>query len=185
MPRMRARVFFVFFLVSGFCALVYEVIWLRLAMAAFGVTTPLVSIVLSVFMGGLALGSWGGGALARQLADRPAVTFVRLYAIAELVIGLSGIAVVPLLAAERAALARAAGVSWDSSSYYLASAGFVALTLLPVCTAMGATIPLAMAAIRRASPAGGERSFSFLYLANVVGALAGTLVSAYVLIECL
>src|SRR3989442_4398874 len=46
---------FFFFLGSGFAGLVYEVVWLRLAMAAFGVTTPLVSIVLSVFMAGAAL----------------------------------------------------------------------------------------------------------------------------------
>src|SRR2546427_970300 len=52
---------FFFFLGSGFAGLVYEVVWLRLAMAAFGVTTPLVSIVLSVFMAGLALRSWLGG----------------------------------------------------------------------------------------------------------------------------
>ena len=40
---------------SGFAGLVYEVVWLRLAMAAFGVTTPLVSIVLAVFMAVLAM----------------------------------------------------------------------------------------------------------------------------------
>ena len=53
--------FFIFFFVSGFCSLVYQVVWLRLAMAAFGVTTPFVSIVMSVFMAGLALGSWAVG----------------------------------------------------------------------------------------------------------------------------
>jgi hypothetical protein len=36
-------------------ALVDPVVWLRLAMSAFGVTTPMVSIVISVFMAGLAL----------------------------------------------------------------------------------------------------------------------------------
>ena len=54
-----------FFVISGFCGLVYEVVWLRLAMTNFGVTTPLVSIVLSVFMGGLALGSWLVGRLTQ------------------------------------------------------------------------------------------------------------------------
>src|SRR5580658_9525387 len=38
-------VFLLFFLVSGCCGLMYEVIWLRLAMAHFGVTTPIVSLV--------------------------------------------------------------------------------------------------------------------------------------------
>ncbi len=52
------------------------------------------------------------------------------------------------------------------------------------CTAMGATFPLAMAGIRgaflqRESP----RSFSYLYVANVLGAMAGTLVSAFLFIE--
>jgi hypothetical protein len=41
--------YFIFFFVSGFCSILYEVVWLRLAMAQFGVTTALVSIVLSAF----------------------------------------------------------------------------------------------------------------------------------------
>jgi predicted membrane-bound spermidine synthase len=40
-----------------------------------------------------------------------------------------------------------------------------------------------MSAIRRSFPQVSERSFSYLYLANVVGACAGTLVSAFLLIE--
>lgn len=40
-------------------------------MAWYGVTTPLVSIVIAVFMGGLTLGSWAGGRLSnlRKLAN--------------------------------------------------------------------------------------------------------------------
>jgi predicted MFS family arabinose efflux permease len=41
-------------------------IWLRLAMADFGVTTAMGSTVLSMFMAGLGLGSWVGGRLARR-----------------------------------------------------------------------------------------------------------------------
>ncbi len=69
--QQRARLFFVFFLISGFCSLVYETIWLRLAMAAFGVTTASISIVVSVFMGGLALGSWTAGRLLRTTTWSP------------------------------------------------------------------------------------------------------------------
>ena len=68
----RDRFFFLFFLISGFCGLLYEVVWTRLAMAHFGVTTTVVSVVLSVFMAGLALGSWLAFQLAR-LAGRPLV----------------------------------------------------------------------------------------------------------------
>jgi len=50
--------FFIFFCVSGFCSILYELMWLRLAMAQFGVTSALVSLFLSMFMAGLGLGSW-------------------------------------------------------------------------------------------------------------------------------
>jgi spermidine synthase len=177
--------FFAFFILSGFCGLVYQVVWLRIAMAAFGVTTPLVSIVLSVFMAGLAAGSFGAGRLARRLEGRGPGAFVRLYAAAELLIGVSGIAVAPLLGWGRASLGSSGGVAWGSFGYYLASAAWVTGALLPFCICMGATFPLAMAGIRAAFPEASPRSFSFLYVANVLGAMAGALGSAFVLIELL
>ena len=168
--------FFCFFFLSGFCSLVYQVVWLRMAMADFGVTTALVSIVLSVFMAGLALGSWGGGVLVRRFENRPAGFFVRLYGASELAIGVSGLAVAPLLRSGRSLLAVQSGhAAWGSAGYYLASGGWVALVMLPFCTCMGATFPLAMAGIKK--------SFSFLYLANVLGAMVGALSSAFVFIE--
>jgi spermidine synthase len=175
--------FFAFFFVSGFCSLVYQVIWLRLAMAAFGVTTPFVSIVLSVFMAGLALGSWGVGRLGRRLERAAPRWPLQFYALVEIVIGLSALTVPYELAWGRSILAAGSGVAWDSATYYLASGVWVTLALLPFCVAMGATFPLAMAAIRREGLAGSERSFSYLYLANVLGATSGTLVSAFVLVE--
>ena len=60
---------FLFFFVSGFCSILYELVWLRLAMAKFGVTTALVSIVLSVFMAGLGAGSWIAGAGQRKVGN--------------------------------------------------------------------------------------------------------------------
>ncbi|HEU4401689.1 MAG TPA: hypothetical protein VFT43_06250 [Candidatus Polarisedimenticolia bacterium] len=80
---MRLRWFFGFFLISGFCSLVDEIVWLRLAMAQFGVVTPLVSIVLSVFMAGLALGSWWGGRLAKGAEGSRRLSSLRLYAVAD------------------------------------------------------------------------------------------------------
>ena len=63
---MRDRWFFAFFVVSGFCALLCQVVWLRLAMARFGVTAAMVAIVLSVFMAGLALGNALGGRIVER-----------------------------------------------------------------------------------------------------------------------
>jgi spermidine synthase len=178
--------FFAFFFVSGFCSLVCEVVWLRLAMTQFGVVTPLVSTVLSVFMAGLALGSWGAGRLVARTDPSGARSPLRLYALAELVIGLSAFVVPGAFRWGRGLMLHAgSGAAWGSLLYHLASGSLVALTLLPFCVCMGATFPLAMAAIRRAEAAASERSFSYLYVANVLGAACGTLVSAFVLIELL
>jgi spermidine synthase len=140
--------------------------------------------VLSVFMAGLAIGSWAAGRLASGRAARRSVAaFLGLYAIAEIAIGAAGLLVPIELEWGRQVLGRVdAGVAWGSASYYVASGFWIGVILLPPCLAMGATIPFAMAAIRASGQAGG-RAFSFLYLANVVGAAVGTLASAFVLIE--
>jgi spermidine synthase len=176
--------FFGFFFLSGFCSLVYQVVWLRVAMAGFGVTTPLISIVLSIFMAGLAVGSWAGGRLVRSQEHRPAGFFIALYGTVELIIGISGLAVAPLLRAGRALLSDQ-GASWGSPGYYLASAAWVGCVMLPFCVCMGATFPLAMAGIRAAFRDKSATCFSYLYLANVLGAMVGAVGSAFVFIEML
>ncbi|HML18279.1 MAG TPA: fused MFS/spermidine synthase, partial [Bryobacteraceae bacterium] len=181
---LRTRWFFLFFFISGFCSLLYEVVWLRLSMAKFGVTTPMVSIVLSVFMAGLGIGSWTGGALIRRLGRVAPAVPLRLYGALEVSIGLSGLLVPAILGFGYHLLRDAGrGVAWGSSLYYLASGAWVAVALLPWCTCMGATFPFAMAAIRGLNEEESPRSFSFLYLANVLGAIAGALVPAIFLIE--
>ncbi len=174
------------FFISGFCSLVYEIVWLRLAMGVFGVTAPYVSIFLSVFMAGLGLGSWGAGRLCKRLESAPASYALRLYATAEALIALSALAVPRLLASSRMLLAGdLAGAAWGSAGYYWASGACTALILLPWCACMGATFPLAMAAIGKRSAEKSANSFSALYAANVVGAGLGTLASAFILIEIL
>jgi spermidine synthase len=166
--------FFVFFFVSGFCSILYEIVWLRLSMAQFGVTSALVSIVLSMFMAGMGLGSWGSGYLIRRIDNPIRFSPLRLYAAAEFLIGLSALLVPHELAWGRTLLVRLSLSS--SGAWYLASGTWIALTLIPWCACMGATIPLAMLAIRNAYPQEERRSFSFLYLANVLGAVAGAFV---------
>ncbi|HEV2492783.1 MAG TPA: fused MFS/spermidine synthase [Terriglobia bacterium] len=183
---MKMRWYFFFFLASGFCSLVYEVVWLRLAMAEFGVTTPMVSIVLSMFMVGLGLGSWWSGSLVRRLRSTVATRALRLYALTELLIGISGLLVPHQLALGHALLrSLGKGVAWQSATYYLVAGAWVALTLVPWCVCMGATFPFVMAVIRVVQGTKSGRSFSYLYVANVLGALLGTLTSAFVLIELL
>jgi spermidine synthase len=164
---------FLFFCISGFCSILYEIIWLRLSMASFGVTTALVSIVLSVFMAGLGLGSWGAGHLIRKYGDSVKSSALILYGLAELLIGISAVVVPYQLIAGRTVVERL-GIS-SSWAYYIASGICVAVTMIPWCACMGTTIPLAMLAIRTRYTAESQRSFSFLYAANVLGATVGTI----------
>jgi spermidine synthase len=179
----RDRFFFLFFLISGFCGLLYEVVWTRLAMAHFGVTTTVVSVVLSVFMAGLALGSWIAGWPSLLKRMRNGRSFLRSYALVELGIGTGAVAVPALFDRARSVLL-GLGES-DSGQYHLWSGVLLAAAMLPWATLMGTTYALAMGALRSVTGSDDERGFSYLYLANVLGAALGTLTSALVLIELL
>jgi spermidine synthase len=169
--------FFAFFFISGFCGILYELVWLRLAMAQFGVTTALVSIVLSAFMGGLGLGSWAAGTLIRRYGNRVTFPPLHLYALTELLIGISALAVPQELLWGHAVLERISEhFALSSGCFYVVSGTFLTLTLVPWSACMGATIPLAMFAIRGGTRYEARRSFSFLYLANVLGAVAGAII---------
>ena len=63
-------VIFILLLISGFCGLLYQIVWIRLAFTAFGIITPVLSVVISVFMLGLAIGSWAGGRYIAGLINR-------------------------------------------------------------------------------------------------------------------
>jgi predicted membrane-bound spermidine synthase len=184
--RFNLRIFFCFFVISGFCGLLYEVVWGRLAMASFGVTTALASIVISMFMAGLGLGSWGAGVLARRILASDGRRALRTYAIAELMIGISSLAVPFELKFGRLLMLHMGSFgAWQSFSYYILVGFWIAITLVPWCTCMGATFPLLMAAIRQAARSASDHSFSFLYVGNVLGGLVGTIASAFILVELL
>src|SRR5947208_6567860 len=59
--RFTRCVVFLLFLLSGFSGLVYQVVWVRMAFASFGIIIQVLSVVLSVFMLGLSVGAWAGG----------------------------------------------------------------------------------------------------------------------------
>jgi spermidine synthase len=181
MPTLRGLAFLLF-VVSGFCGLVYQIVWLRLAFAAFGIVTPVLSIVLSAFMAGLALGSWLGGLAASSLARRGAGLAAVAYGIVEIVIAGGAVEVPWLFDAGQEALLQLG--EQRSGGYLLASALWIAGSILPFATCMGATFPLMMGFLRARLP-DDERTFSWLYLGNVVGAMLGAAVTAVALIECL
>jgi predicted membrane-bound spermidine synthase len=179
MPNLRL-ILFLLFVASGFCSLVYQVVWLRLAFAAFGIITPVLSVVLSVFMLGLALGSWATGRAVEPLAARTKLSPAYGYGLVELGIGVGAFAVpAGFTWGERVLL----GLGEASSGRYLVlSALIITLTIVGFATLMGMTFPLMMAFIH-SLPQADPRSFSFLYLANVIGATAGASLTALVSIE--
>ena len=179
MKQVRPVLFLLFF-VSGFCGLVYQVVWTRLAFAAFGIITPVLSIVLSVFMLGLSLGSVAGGKWISALVSSTRLSGVLFYAFAELMIGVGAFAVPSLFAAGQRLLFSAGET--NSFGYLALSAAVLALSLFPWCFFMGTTFPFMMAYIRE-DETHDVKNFSFLYTANVLGAMTGTLLTALVFIE--
>ena len=182
MRALNRPLLFLLFFVSGFCGLLYQVVWTRLAFASFGIIMPVLSVVISVFMLGLSLGAWAGGRWIGRWAEQTRVSPISFYALAELIIGAGAFAVPGLFAmGEHFLLAMGEA---DSLRYLFLSALLLAVSILPWCLFMGATFPLMMAYIRERDPQNSE-SFSFLYLANVLGAMTGTLLTALVLVELL
>jgi spermidine synthase len=176
----RHIIIFLMFIVSGFCGLLYQIIWMRLAFAAFGVVTPVLSVVISVFMAGLAAGSWAGGRWIDAWSRRSGVPAIGFYGLAEVIIGIGGLSV-PLIFAAGERMLLSFG-SMESIPYLAASAGILAFSILPWCIFMGVTFPFMMAFIHEIEPEE-QTAFSFLYLANVIGGMIGTILTAVVLIE--
>src|SRR5262245_30478165 len=87
------RILFLLFLVSGFCGLLYQVVWMRIAFASFGVITHVVSVIISVFMFGLFIGSWAAGRWIDRLTDRLGISAIFFYALCELMIAVGAWAV--------------------------------------------------------------------------------------------
>src|SRR5207248_913099 len=137
---------------------------------------------ISVFMFGLFAGSWLAGKAAAPFVARTRLSAIWLYALAELLIAAGAIAVPRLLGSGVVWLLRA-GES-DSSAYLFWSSVILAGAILRWCICMGATFPWMMEFVMERDRREGA-SFSFLYLANVIGAMAGTLVTAVVAVELL
>lgn len=177
---MIKKILFILFFVSGFCALLYQMVWLRLAFAAFGINTQVISIVVSFFMLGLALGSWAAGRFLTRLASKYHIHPLYFYAVAEFGIGISAIVVPKFFSL---------GHNWlltlgqtNSVSYLSLSAVWLALSILPWCFLMGTTIPLVMEYVNTQQRKD-KKIFSYLYLANTFGAIFGTILTTGILIE--
>jgi spermidine synthase len=175
-----ALIALVCFFLSGASGLVFEVVWTRELGLVFGSTTLAISTVLSVFMGGLALGS----ALAGRVVDRLRRPLVA-YALVEAGVGAYGL-LIPLALthypAVNASIYRMVG-EHPGALALLRFASTALLLLLPT-TLMGATLPLlSRYLVARQADFGrlGVR-VGALYTANTLGAVVGTFIAGFVLL---
>ncbi len=163
---------------SGFCALVYQTVWLRELRDVFGASTAATAAVVGIFMAGLGTGGLRFGRVADQ-SDNP----LNLYSMLELGVTLSAFASIPLLILVRTIYYGTGG----SMSLGIGGASFLrlllAVLLLGIPTfLMGGTLPAAARAIVGRDDVR-RRGIAMLYGVNTLGAVAGALSSTFFALE--
>lgn len=178
--RSTARIWALKLLVasSGLAGLGYEIVWTRQLALALGTEMMAVLGAIAGFFAGLALGAFALDGYIRRAANPH-----RLYAVLETIIGVWGLCAIWLLPASARALAPVLGTAPSPILLWSASFLLPTLVLLPATVAMGGTLT---ALERMLSAAQGRSSVSAgVYGANTAGAVAGTLLSTFVLIPAL
>ncbi|HEY4000829.1 MAG TPA: fused MFS/spermidine synthase [Candidatus Xenobia bacterium] len=155
------------FFVSGASALLYEVLWTRMLGWLFGTTLLSVSMTVTAFMAGLALGGRLGQSIATRRSDRLGV-----YCALEALMGLTGVGVTCLLP-------HLAGVAAHVQAGGQLALLFL-LLLLPT-TLMGATLPILSLHLSHGS-ADVAAKVARLYAVNTLGAVLGALLCDFALI---
>jgi len=181
--RSDYRIIFLLFFLSGGTSLVYEVLWMRRLSLVFGHSIFSVSTILTVFMTGLAVGSFLAGRWSdgRKKEGKSAGYFLAGYGKLELFIGLWALASLFLLnGVESLYLALS---SQGYQRHFLNSAVFLSsfAVLLPPTVAMGATLPIFTQALVNFQGETGEQ-LSKLYGFNTLGACLGGAMGGLVLL---
>lgn len=172
------------FFLSGMAGLIYQMVWMRYLSAVFGTSELAIVAVLVAYMGGLATGAWVASKCLYRLRQ-PIIA----YAVLELLIAISAVAVPWLLwLAGIIQIRLLGGQSTPPADGGIAEAiahlilGCLVLFIPTAC--MGATLPiLAKGLVHRSTQIG--RRVGWLYALNTFGAVAGTLIAAFLLIPML
>lgn len=181
--RLQARrpFYLAVFAISGFSGLIYESIWTHYLKLFLGHAAYAQTLVLVMFMGGLAVGSWLAARYSTRLANP-----LRAYAAAEAIVGVFALAfhLVFVWATDLTyatlipALGSPAGVM--AAKWSLAS-----LLILPQSVLLGTTFPLMTIGVIRIFPERPGRTLAALYFTNSIGGAVGVLTSGFVLIKFL
>lgn len=168
------------FFCSGATALIYEVIWSRYLTLLFGSTIEAQTVVLAVFMGGLALGN--------KLFSRPADSIrfpLVIYGRIEISVGVYAI-LFPLLYHIADAIFAGVGSRFlDQPGWLLALKGILSAALLLGPTIlMGGTLPVLAAWLQKSQTDSGQQAARF-YSTNSFGAVCGAGLSGFLLVRWL
>jgi len=168
------------FFCSGATALVYEVVWSKYLALMLGSTVQAQTVVLAVFMGGLALGNRLFGARADR-SPQP----LAIYGYIELVIGLYAFFFNSFYQFADAVFVRLGTGQLDHRVLLLTLKGALSVVLLLGPTVlMGGTLPLLAAWLQRQSGDAGRWSARF-YSINSLGAVFGAGMAGFYLVRAL
>ena len=157
--------YFALFFVSGFPALLYQIVWQRALFTIYGVNIESVTMIVTVFMLGLGFGSLAGG----NLSSRPGLRPLPVFGAIELCIGTFG--ALSLWFFQKAASA-SAGAS-------IPATGAITFGLLLIPTLlMGSTLPLLAAHFVRHTRNVGE-AVGALYCVNTLGSAVACFAAAF------
>jgi spermidine synthase len=159
---------YLLFFLSGFPALIYQIVWQRSLFAIYGVNIESVTVVITAFMLGLGLGSLFGGWLSKQSVPR-----LLVFACVELGIAGFGILSLPLFH----------WIATYTAGTTTLKAGVITflLVLLPTIL-MGSTLPLLVAHIVDRSGNVGH-SVGTLYFVNTLGSATACFAAGMILMR--
>ena len=176
---MSRSAFYILFTVSGFAGLIYESVWTQYLKLFLGHAAYAQSLVLAVFMGGMAAGAAWCARRSARFANPLAA-----YAIVEAIIGLASLAFHPVFTAvtdwSYASLLPGLGREWLAFGAKLFICGAL---ILPQSVLLGMTFPLMSTGLARAHRGSAGESLAMLYFTNSLGAAAGVLTSGFLLID--
>lgn len=172
-------IYFLLFTLSGFSGLIYESIWSHYLKLFLGHAAYAQSLVLIIFMGGLAGGSW----IAARLGTRWRLPILA-YAIAE---GMTGILALLfhdsfLAMTEYFYASLLPGVGSPGVAAALMWTAAAAL-IIPQSVLLGMTFPLLSGGLIRRHAQDPGRTLAMLYFTNSIGGALGVLASGFWLIE--
>ena len=167
------------FFVSGFSGLIYESVWSHYVKLFLGHAAYAQTLVLVVFIGGLALGAWLCARRAQRVRNP-----LRAYAYIEAAIGVMALAFHGIFGvAIEWGYATLLPATCDAGSSFCAAQWLLSAALLaPQSVLLGATFPLVCSAVLRLDSSQPGHDIAALYFLNSLGAVMGVLASAFVLI---